>query len=336
MQEILDIFGQRPFETVTLSKHYNKQPYIPGFIGSMGIFQEEGIRTTKVAISYLKGKISLLPWTPRNAPDIALTDNKAKTFDIETAHFPLKRLITPDQIQNIRSYDTPDRLLVAQDVVDQQLKEMSPYHDMTLEYMKLGAVRGKILDADGVTTKVDLFNLFGIAIPDPFSFVLGDALTKVQTKCHQYVRRVRTAMGGTMYGEIHLMCGPDFFDALIGHDSVRAAYANAVSNGFLRDNHSDGGFYFGGIYFHEYFGGLDAAGNPFVAPAEAHPIVKGVPGMYCTNFAPMNSTDWANQKGLPKYASIERLKHGRGIEVVSESDPLAWCAYPEAVIKATM
>ena len=334
MAEVIDVFDSNRFKAVTLSGHYSKKPHVPGRIGELGIFASDGMRTRKMTISSRAGKVSLIPATELGAPEPVHLNNKSKALEFEAVHLPLRGTIKPGEIQdvlNLRSES--DQLTTAQDVIDEKLMEMATYHDATLEYQRLGALKGQLLDSDGSTVLLDLFTEFGLSAPSAFSLILGTSTTPVQKKCQELYRLVRDGLGGTPFRGIHALVGDSFFDKLITHPEVRAAYANWSTNAQMRGNFVAQGFEFGGVYWENYRGSV--GGVDFVGDSEGIVIPLGVPGMYQTRFAPMNSTDWGNRKGLPRYASLERLMHGRGIDVLTESDPISICAYPEAIIPLT-
>ena len=50
-----------------------------------------------------------------------------------------------------------------QAVVNDRLAMMAMKHDATLEHLRIGAIKGQILDADGTTILYDLFDEFGVS-----------------------------------------------------------------------------------------------------------------------------------------------------------------------------
>jgi hypothetical protein len=52
----LDIFSGSAFSMVALTDAINKMPYVPGRIGQLGLFREQGVSTTSVMIEEREGK----------------------------------------------------------------------------------------------------------------------------------------------------------------------------------------------------------------------------------------------------------------------------------------
>ena len=82
-------------------------------------------------------------------------------------------------------------------------------------------VKGVILDADG-SVIYDLYDEFGIS-PATVSFDLGNANTNVKTKCAEVLRHLEDNLKGEFMTGIHVLCSPEFFDALTGHAKVEKA-----------------------------------------------------------------------------------------------------------------
>ena len=53
----LDIFSSSAFTMVALTDAINKMPYVPGRIGQLGLFREQGVSTTSVMIEEREGKV---------------------------------------------------------------------------------------------------------------------------------------------------------------------------------------------------------------------------------------------------------------------------------------
>ena len=143
-------------------------------------------------------------------------------------------------------------------------------HAITLEYLRMGALKGVILDADG-STLYDLYSEFGITAKT-VSFALGTATTEVLLKVLEVKRHIEDNLKGEFMTGIMCLCSQGFFDAFTTHAKVKEAYMYFQRNQQLGNDYRTG-FTFGGITFEEYRGqATDAAGNvrKFIADDEAH------------------------------------------------------------------
>ena len=103
--------------------------------------------------------------------------DRREAIPFQSAHLQLEDRIYADEIQNVRGFGTENALQGVEEVRDQRLNKMSRSIDLTLEYHRLGAIQGLVLDADGSVLE-DLFDKFGIAEPDDIGLELDAAWTE--------------------------------------------------------------------------------------------------------------------------------------------------------------
>lgn len=329
---LTDIFGSNAFSAIELTAAVNQVPFSPGRIGQLGLFEARGVATRNIAVESLSGSLSLIPDTPLGAPANQHKHNDRTARNFRIPHHPLEDTILASEIQDVRVFGGT-QLQGVQDVVNQRLIEMARKHDATLEYGRIGAIKGIILDADGSTSLYNLFTEFGIS-QDTVDFVLGTSTTEMLTKCYAVSRLIETELGQAVYDHVHCFAGKTWFERFTTHPTVAKAYANYQEAAGRLGGDNRRGFTFGGIVFEEYRGSV--GGVSFVADSEAHFFPVGVPGMYITRFAPMDAVDTVNTLGLPRYArqAIDR-DYGRYVKVLTESNPINLCLRPKALIKGT-
>ncbi len=215
------------------------------------------------------------------------------------------------------------------------LQSMRNKHAITLEHLRMGALKGVILDADGATL-FDLYSEFGITAKS-VNFQLGTATTDVKKKCLEVLRHVEDNLKGEVMTRVHALVSAEFFDALTSHPKVIEAYQRWQDGAALRDDMRSG-FPFAGITFEEYRGvASDADGNSrrFIAANEGHCFPLGTLGTFATYFAPADFNETANTLGQPLYAKQEPRKFERGTDLHTQSNPLPMCLRPAVLVKLT-
>jgi hypothetical protein len=325
----IDIFRGRPFHATELSEHYATMPYAPTRVQEMGLFTEKGHRTTSFYIERSNGVVLLLPYEDPDGPDTAFDGKKREKFDFNVGHFTAKRTIKAREIQDMIATGSESELFQAQDYTNEKLEEMLPSHETTLEYQKVGAICGRIVNPKDASVVYDLYSLFGIGEPT-VEFDLDVPTTDVKAKATAAVRLVEAGLGMYRPRTIRAFCGPTFYDAFVGHASVKDAFDRWQDGAFKRDDLRFSGFAFGGIIWEEY---RSLAGTPFLGNSECRIFPEGIPGQFLTGFGPMNHMEYVNKRGLRRYASIHELPHGRGVEVLTESDPMSINCRPESSVK---
>jgi hypothetical protein len=328
----LDVFKADGFNSITLTDWINRTPFVPGRMGKLGIFEEMGITTTSVQIEEYTGSLSLIANTSRSAPPNQHAHNKRKIRNLVVPHFPVEDAILAAEIQNVRAFGSSSELQAIETELQRRLGEIRRKHDATLEYGRIGAVKGIIYDADGSTVIYNLFTEFGLA-QDSTDFVLGTTTTDVRGKISAVLRNIETELGMDSYTTVRAVCGDTFWDELIKHPDVKTAYDYANERGFFQEDNRFKGFYFNGIWFENYRGKVGSVG--FIPASEAYAFPVGVPGLFKTAFAPANFVEAVNTPGLPVYAKQELMKYGRGIDLYTESNPLSYCTRPKVLQKLT-
>jgi hypothetical protein len=117
----LDIFSSSAFSMVALTDAINKMPYVPGRIGQLGLFREQGVSTTSVMIGEREGSLNLVETTARGAPAIQNTTNKRKAHSLVVPHIALEDTILADEVQNVRAFGSENMLEGVQAIVNQAL-----------------------------------------------------------------------------------------------------------------------------------------------------------------------------------------------------------------------
>ena len=328
----LDIFRNDAFSLQSLTKAINEQPYIPGRIGALGLFSEEGISTTSVSVEKLGESLAMVPAGERGGLSKPVNGDKRSMVTFNTIHLPQRANILADEIQGVRAFGSETELETVENVVAKRLGKMRRALDATIEYQRIGALRGQILDANGSTVLVDLFSQFGLS-QQTKSMVLGTSTTKVRQKVMEAKRLVEDALGNQMYTGLRALCSPAFFDALTTHDLVEKFFINWQSNETMRQDVRSA-FLFGGVLWEEYRGTV--GGVDFIASGDAYLVPEGVPDLFVTHYGPADYVEAANTIGLPYYAKQELLPFGKGVDLEAQSNPISLCTRPRAVVKLTV
>jgi len=160
----------------------------------------------------------------------------------------------------------------------------------------------------------------------------------VRQICGQAINVIEDALDATSYDGVDVYCGRTFWLNLIEHKSVRETYLNTVQAAELRGDPSGYEFEFGGLTFKRYRTGskaaaANAAGARFIADTECRFVVRGVPGLFITRFAPADYVETVNTLGLPRYAKQIPMRNGKGIELEVQSNPINLCTQPAVLLK---
>jgi len=327
----LDIFNDDAFSLQSLTASIAEQPHVPGRMGQLGMFQNEGITTTRVSIEKDGATLGLVAAADRGAPGQIVVGDKRTMIPFETLHLPQQGAIMADEIQNVRAFGSETEVESVQTVVNRHLAKHRRQIDATLEHLMIGSAKGQLLDANGSTVLVNLLTQFGINQTE-YSLVLGTDTTKVREKVLGLLDTIEDKLGGVSFTGVRVLCGRTYFKNLIGHKAVVPAWER-WNNGEMLRNDPRGGFEFGGAIFEQYRG--QVGGNKFIGDNEAYAIPEGVADLFIGRFAPANYLETVNTNGLPYYSKMEPLSMNKGMALESQSNPIFLCTRPGAVVKLT-
>lgn len=326
-----DAFAGDTFSLVSLSNSLNKLPFKPSRIGAMGLFVNKGVRHRTVILEEKAGTVKLLPTVTWGGPATPNSPIKRNARNFSIVHLPLEDRIDAGDVQDVRAFGSESSEQAIAQVVNDKLSDMKQNHETTLEWLRMGAIHGNILDADGSTVIYNLFTAFGIS-ETSVDFVLGTTSTDVRGKCMVVKRAIEDALGAAVYTGVHAFCGETWWDKFVNHDNVKAAYERWQDGEFLR-NDPRAGFTFAGITFEAYR--ATVSGQDFVNDSQARFFPKGVPGLYQTYYAPADFVETVNTIGQPYYAKQELEEFGRGVKLHTQSNPLPLCTIPGVLVKGT-
>jgi hypothetical protein len=289
-----------------------------------------------VIVEEQNGVLTLLPTMPPGSPGTVGVRGKRKVRSFTIPHIPHDDVILPEEVQGIRAFGSETETEALAGVIARHLDTMRNKHAITLEHLRMGALKGVILDADG-SVLYDLFDAFGIT-PQAVNCQLGNAGTNVKGKCTDVLAAIEDNLKGEFMNGVHCLCSPEFFSALTGHAKVEKAF-ETWQQGAILINDVRRGFTYAGITFEEYRGqATDIAGTVrrFIAPGEAHAFPLGTVDTFASYFAPADFNETVNTLGLSLYAKQAPRPFERGTDLHTQSNPLPMCHRPGVLITLQM
>ena len=326
-------FDTPAFTMTALTAAINILPNSYGRLEKLGLMPVKPVRFRQIAIEERNGVLNLLPTLPVGTPGTVGKRGKRKLRSFAVPHIPHDDVVLPEEVQGIRAFGAESETEALANVITDHLQSMRNKHAITLEHLRMGALKGVILDADG-STLYDLYSEFGITAKT-VTFALGNANTNVKAKSLEVLRHIEDNLRGEFMTGVHALVSPEFFDALTSHAKVEAAYNRWMEGAALR-NDMRAGFTFGGITFEEYRGqATDPDGNVrrFIAANEGHAFPLGTVETFATYFAPADFNETANTLGQELYAKQEPRKFERGTDLHTQSNPLPMTHRPAVLVK---
>jgi len=239
-----------------------------------------------------------------------------------------------EEFQGVRAFGTENQTQTLAGVINSHMQTAKNKYAITLEHLRMGALKGIILDADG-SLLYNLYTEFGID-QNYVDFALGTTTTDVRAKCMEVLRLMEDNLRGEVMTMPRALVSSTFFDALTGHTTVKAVFDNTAAAVQATGGDVRKGFPYGGIMFEEYRGtATDAAGNArkFIKDGEGHCFPEGTMDTFKTIYAPANFLETVNTIGIPLYAKQEIRKFNMGLDLHMQSNPLPMCFRPGVLVK---
>jgi len=328
-------FHHPAFSMAALSAAINIIPNRYGRLEALNLFPPRPVRTRQILVEEQAGVLNLLPSLPPGSPGTVGARGKRTVRSFVIPHIPHDDVVLPEEVQGIRAFGSETEMESVAGVMARHLETMRNKHAITLEHLRMGALKGVILDADG-SVIYDLFDEFDIT-PKVIAFELANANSTINKKCADVLRHLEDSLKGEFMTGVHCLCSPEFYDALTDHPKVKAAFTYWQQGAVLISD-MRAGFSFGGLTFEEYRGqATDGGGTTrrFIAAGEAHCFPLGTIDTFSTYFAPADFNETANTLGQALYAKQEPRKFDRGTDLHTQSNPLPMCHRPGVLVKLT-
>ena len=327
----MDVFRTDAFSMMELTAAINDEPYVPGRVGQMGIFDKRGVRTTLVSIEKQGATLALIPTTPRGAPPVQNVKNLRDIRDFRIPRLAVSDTISAEEVQGIRAFGTESEIKAVQTEVMERGARMARNLDATLEHHRMGALKGIVYDADGTTVLLNLYTAFGVSQQTELAWNIdATAVGDLRPKVSALIRAVEDELGGLPYTGIHVFCSSQFFDDLTQHGEVRETFLYQQGS-VLRERVARRELAFGGVMFEEYRGSV--GGIKYIADDKAIAFPLGVSELFITRFAPADYWDTVNTTGLPRYmrqwGDEQQANRFRVVEV--QTNPVHICTRPSTL-----
>lgn len=333
---MLNVFDEQDgaFSFMRLTAAVNKIPEVPSVIGNLNVFEEEGVDTRFVSVERRDESLALVASSPYGGVGESVGGESRDLIDFRVPHFQRDDAILAEEVAGKRAFGTENELETIQARVDMKMARHTRALDFTLENLRLGAINGQVLDKDGTTVLVDIFDKFGISAPSSVDFVLGTAGTDVLGKCRQVLDATEDALEGFQAPRVYGLAGDTFMQKLWTHSKVEATYANWQAAVALR-NDPRLPFEYGGISWIRYHTKPKAkaakGGAPMVPDAGVRFVAAGVPELFITRFSHADYEDTINTMGLPRYARQFPREDQKGRKLQVQMNAVCLCTIPEAL-----
>jgi len=346
----LDFLRDPRYSVRNVSDAIMKIPNEYSLLSQFGLFPEKGIRTTYVEVEIKTGFLNLIPTSERGSPATESKRSTRQTRVMKTLFMQKNATIRPSDLQNLPAFGTLDQAGNASDAffesfdseLTDRFDDLQRGYRQTHEYMRWGALKGDVYDADGSRVLYNCYTEMGESqqsIDFAFGTTSSDTVMAASKAGRRYMEQ--NLLGEPMTRQLAL-CSSEFFDNVCNHPSYRKFYENnpVGKNNPVLDDLGVTYFQHGTWTYIEHNGQatyLNADGTTatrrFIPASEAIIVPLGTQQVFRSYFAPGEMLDAVNMPGQSMYASLKELDHGGGVEIHTESAPLFLVQKPRLVLR---
>jgi hypothetical protein len=339
----LDFLSDPRYAVRALSAAIVETPNMYSMLSDMGLFPERGIAVTYVEIEIKKGSLSVIPMSTRGAPAPHMTRDRSSIRMLPTFFMQMNDTLRPSDLQNLRAFGTTDIFESFDNLLAERMAKLLRMYRMSHEYMRWMALMGDVTDPATGQRLYNCYQEMGES-QAAFDFKFGSTTDNAPLAATKAVRRYyeRERRGEPMSG-LAWFASSEFMDKLTSHPAYIKMYEQqqaigALSNHPLFEDHEI--FKVGNNVFIEHNGYATLTlpdktqqEKIFIAPGEAVGVPLGTVECFASYFAPGEMMSAVNMPGLAMYTSLKVLDHEAGIEVHTESAPIAVVQKPRLVIR---
>lgn len=336
---MMDIFNNRAFAAVEVTAAVDRLPYIPNLLGTYGerLFPITRSRSEFVAVYRKLGKYALVPTSALGAPPVQYEPPPADMRSFKVRRLAKASTVYASELQSILVGPEFQQVQNMTAEIALRARAIKRDFELTFEHMRMGAIVGQVVDADGVTVLDDWYANWGVTPPTPINMQLTTPTTNVRAKALTVYDTMRlSSPGGFIPGQtvIHSLCGPTFYQLLVTHPNVEKFYMNWSAAKDLTAGIGED-FTFGSIMWHHFRGTDDGTtiaipddGCKFF-PIGANEAFRRVQG-------PAEFLPFVNTPGRDTYG-LSIVDDDRGAFQMTElySYPLFICLRPEMLLVGT-
>ncbi len=337
----MDVFKQDAFSAQNLTAGIDRAGFIPTLLGTIpGLFVPPPLGQPSSKAIFVEERDNepvLIQTSPRGSePGVGRTDEKTrKVRPFMIPRLFKKRTIVASEIAGIREFGSVTVQQSLDSMIQRRQFQIQQDLSLTWENMRLGAVQGSVLDADG-STIYNYATEFGQTIPVEVTWTLATAddgsVRTAATTAKRSILRALKGQGGTGVS-IYGLCSDTFWDALTSCTEVRKTF-QAQEALQLQSDVTWQTFRYGGVTFVNYRGSDD---NSTVAVADKKcKFFPAGAGIFQAVYGPADERfEFVNTPGQEAYSwmVVDPLRN-MWADVEMTSYPLFMCTQPNALYRA--
>lgn len=334
------------FTTLKLTQAIEKRQNEYGMLNGMGLFGEVGIADRHVKIETKDSALQIIPTSPVGTPAPAEdSPDSRKVRILPTFRHAKKYTLLAEELQGVRRFGSDDETESFDIKMVEKLDLIQREQRQTKEFLRWGALKGDVYDADGTTVLYNSYTEMG-ETQKTIEWDLnaaGDTDTPIDDGSNELIDYLEDeALGEVVTGVVKL-CSPGYHAKLMKNKSFRDAYKyydgqpNPHRNTLRRPFEFKDVIYIrhrGKCTFKKADGTLVT--HQFIPDNEAIAVPLGTVETFRTFFAPGEFIEAVNTIGQEIYVKPKIMDLDMGVELHAFSYPLNIVTKPRLIVRCTI
>ncbi len=332
-----------PFTARDYTNSINVLQSLWGALSKAGYFPMEPLATDYVEINLENDVISVLPVT--NGAPTKARQNAAESRIFKVPAIEHLDHLTVSDIKNMMTlYARTRQPETLANLMAKRLGRFKKKFDLTVEWMRMGALKGVMTDGKGVEI-IDFFAAFGLTKKVVY-FDLSNASADLQSACALVYQLITQDLSDETMTEVQAWVDPVFFNALIQHPKVEKFWE--ATNAFnMMANLARGEeqqwkprqFKFGSITWLENPAVIPLWTGPskMIAANTGHAYPAGTQDTHVTYVSPPDDIAMLDggDADINAYIHIteKMMDHGKGIELLGSMNALPFWRRPKLLVE---
>lgn len=307
-------------------------------VGDMGLYRESGITQDNLTVEVVNDTIQLVGDVRRGARHTVNSDDTRKLIALQVPHFVLDDAIFAAELAGRRAYGS-DNSSTEIEVKARKMASMMKKWDATHEAARVWTITQGAAYAPNGTVAIDFYSEFGVTRKS-VDFLLGTGTTDIVAKNEEVIAHIQdNVLSAGSVTNTKVLASPEWFSKYVNQAGVKEAYKFYSSVQEPQRSRLGGNttrfrtFVHAGLDIVEYRGSFN--GVRLVPAGKAYAFPEGVDDMFEFYSAPAQTFDLVNTVGEKAYMWEIRSQRNDQIALESESNFLALCRRPQAIVELT-
>lgn len=302
----------------------------------LGLFEEFFGQTTTAEVERVTLGSDSIEAKERGGERNHAGDEQSQIEYFRIPFFPLDKVAKPSDVQDFREYGEADAPASVEKRVERNIGRIRKSHDFLRRAAMYEALKGNTY-ASGLAGSQYIVNFatkWGVTGDVftggiDFTNAAADPALYVEKNCREHI--IDKAQDDSSAFEVIALCGSGFFNSMIHHPLVQAAYSQ-YSSGQEMLRERLGGSVVGRIFEHKGVTYIEDVSKQ-IARGDAYILPQGIADMFQLHYAPADTLEHANTVAEPLYLFMEEDR--RKVILESETSLVAIVTRPELICNLT-